>query len=276
MGKQLKKFYAVKKGLKPGIYKSWPECHAQVNKYKGAIYKSFITLKEAEEFMKAQDKEESSNTNIFNPTYAYIDGSFNKRTKVYGYGGFLMHNNNKYIIQGSGNDPNLSKMRNVSGEIISCQEVIKKAIELGVKDIDIFYDYSGIEKWATGKWKRNKPGTEKYFEYMQSIKSEINVYFKKVKGHSGNEGNDEADKLAKQAAGIQDNDDEIFYYDEQKDEENEKDSDNKNNISLSDIKHIKKNLLRKNEINKNENKSQILKKKLLNEKIKNIANEEKK
>ena len=35
------KFYAIKKGFKPGIYYSWPDCLAQITGYKGAICKLF-------------------------------------------------------------------------------------------------------------------------------------------------------------------------------------------------------------------------------------------
>ena len=145
MGKGAKKYYAVRKGLVPGIYNSWPECQAQVHKFKGAIFKSFEKYSEAEEFLKEPNKEKN---NFKNESYAYIDGSFNKKTKVYGYGGFLMHENTKYIIKGSGNEDYLVKMRNVAGEILACQETVKKAIQLGIKNLDIYYDYSGIEEWA--------------------------------------------------------------------------------------------------------------------------------
>ena len=202
MGKKIKKYYAVKNGRNPGIYNSWNECKEQVNKFKNAVFKSFMSLEEAEEFMNKLNNDEKSK----NSSYAYIDGSFNEMTKVYGYGGFIMHNEKKYIIKGSGNDKELAKMRNVAGEIIACQEAVKKAIELGIKNIDIFYDYSGIERWATGEWERKKKGIKEYYEYMQSIKSIIEVNFKKVEGHSGDSGNDEADKIAKEAAGIIDTD----------------------------------------------------------------------
>ena len=246
MGKEIKKYYAVRKGLKPGIYFSWADCNKQVHKYPGAIFKSFPSLEEAEEFIKIPDKNENSSSNVkLNSSYAYIDGSFNKFTKYYGYGGFIMHNNQKYIIQGKGNDKNLAEMRNVAGEILACQEAVKKAIELGIKSIDIFYDYAGIEMWATGDWNRKKKSIENYYEYMQSVKSKIDINFKKVKGHSGNEGNEIADKLAKEAAGIKDNNDELLFKMDENENEDRKIEEDKNLISPVEIKHIKKNIKRK-------------------------------
>ncbi|MBQ1472631.1 MAG: ribonuclease H family protein, partial [Lachnospiraceae bacterium] len=46
-----KKFYAIKAGVKPGIYTDWGEASAQVKGFKGAIYKGFETRAEAEAFM---------------------------------------------------------------------------------------------------------------------------------------------------------------------------------------------------------------------------------
>lgn len=41
------KFYVVWHGRKPGIYRTWDECAAQVNGFPGAKYKSFESEKEA-------------------------------------------------------------------------------------------------------------------------------------------------------------------------------------------------------------------------------------
>ncbi|NJN94894.1 MAG: ribonuclease H [Anaerolineales bacterium] len=41
------KFYVVWTGRKPGIYRTWDECAAQVNGFPGAKYKSFESEKEA-------------------------------------------------------------------------------------------------------------------------------------------------------------------------------------------------------------------------------------
>ncbi len=42
------KFYTVWKGKKPGVYLSWEECKKNIDGIKGAQYKSFSTLKEAQ------------------------------------------------------------------------------------------------------------------------------------------------------------------------------------------------------------------------------------
>ncbi|MCX2718389.1 ribonuclease H1 domain-containing protein [Lentiprolixibacter aurantiacus] len=43
------KYYVVWKGKRPGIYKSWTDCQAEIEGFKGAQYKGFPTLAEAEE-----------------------------------------------------------------------------------------------------------------------------------------------------------------------------------------------------------------------------------
>ncbi len=139
---------------------------------------------------------------VKNSDYAFVDGSYNNQTGVYGYGGFVVALGEKHVISGSGSEPEMASMHNVAGEVLGSMEAIKKAMELGVKELDIYYDYMGIEMWATGAWKRNKKGTIAYYDFIRSVEGKIKLNFIKVKGHSGILGNEEADKLAKKAAGI--------------------------------------------------------------------------
>ncbi|MDY2590311.1 MAG: ribonuclease H family protein [Agathobacter sp.] len=194
------KYYAVKKGKKPGVYRTWDECKAQTDGFSGAIFKSFKTQEEAEAFIgiKKEDTIEDKKPQV----YAFVDGSFNVKTGVYGYGGFLFDGQDKHILSGSGDDAEMATMRNVAGEILGSMAAVEKAIELGIKELSIYYDYMGIEMWATGAWKRNKEGTIAYHEYMNSVRDKIQINFIKVKGHSGVEGNEEADILAKKAVGV--------------------------------------------------------------------------
>lgn len=201
------KYYVVRNGRKPGIYNTWEECKAQTHGFPGAVFKSFPTLEEARIFLdgKRVPRKIADEPQMFisHDAYAFIDGSFNVKTGTYGYGGFLAYGPSRYYLTGSGNDPNMTAMRNVAGEIEGAMAAVLKAEELGLPSITILYDYAGIENWATGNWRTNKFGTADYYRFMNSPERKVKVTFRKVTAHTGVEGNEIADAMAKQAVGIQ-------------------------------------------------------------------------
>lgn len=225
-----KKYYAVAKGKTPGIYLTWNDCKAQVDGFSGAVYKSFLTLQEAELFIenvngvnvnKSFEQMELSNlekTDVKNDDLAfgtedavstkdylvaYVDGSYDHSQLRYAYGCVLVLPDEEITLNGSDDHEDYVSMRNVAGEIMGSQQAILWAIENGYRKITIYYDYEGIEKWANGIWKANKVGTQRYKAFVAEKRQEIEIAFQKVAAHTGVKYNEMADQLAKAALGIE-------------------------------------------------------------------------
>jgi viroplasmin and RNaseH domain-containing protein len=191
-----KKVYAVRNGKKTGVFNTWDECKEQVNGFKGAEYKSFKTLEEAKNYVYGSDLKKFEIDE--NTVEAYVDGSYEHSIKLYGSGVVILNGDEEITsFSVKGNDKDLVDMRNVAGEIEASKIAMNYCIENGIKNLILYFDYEGIEKWCIGAWKTNKVGTINYKKYYDSIKDNLNVKFVKVKAHSGNKYNDEADRLAK-------------------------------------------------------------------------------
>ena len=192
------KFYAVRKGKKTGIFSTWDECKEQVTGFKGAIYKSFKTIEEAEEFVKGNE-EKIENVEAVDGVYAYIDGSFDRVQGIYGSGVVIVDVDKKYEFKHAGNREDYAQLHNVAGELEAAKYVMWYAVDRKIKEITLFYDYKGIESWATGDWQANLPYTQDYVKFYNKVKSVVKVNFVKVKAHTGVELNEVVDKLAKDA-----------------------------------------------------------------------------
>ena len=195
-----KKYYAVKAGRKTGIFDTWDECKKQVHGFGGAAFKSFLNLDDAKAYLRGDDNDKSCGRE--GAATAYVDGSFNVKNGEFSYGAIIFDGEEETRLSRKFSDNELSAMRNVAGEIKGAEAAMEYCIQNGIDKLDLYYDYRGIECWCTGEWKTNKKGTADYKAYYDSIKSKLDVKFIKVKGHSGDKYNDQADALAKEALGL--------------------------------------------------------------------------
>lgn len=138
----------------------------------------------------------NSDESLPNESYqAYVDGSYINGSV--GYGAVILHQNQE-IKRFSGSVEHDVEQRQVVGELQATMQVLAWCEENNIMDIEIFYDYEGIQKWAAGEWRANTTATQRYQRIVQA--SPVSVAWKKVKSHSGVRWNDVVDELAKQGA----------------------------------------------------------------------------
>lgn len=129
---------------------------------------------------------------------AYVDGSYEHSVKRYAFGCvFILPDDTVYVENGSGGNPDTAKLRNVSGEMLGAMYAVRWAIKNGFSQIELRYDYEGIEKWVTGEWKSKTELTGKYAAAMRRWMESIRMRFTKVAAHTNVYYNELADRLAK-------------------------------------------------------------------------------
>jgi ribonuclease HI len=216
-------FYAVANGISIGIFSNWDECNQSVKGFKNAIYKKFTNKADAEEFIRVNSvtTEEPSipieNTVEFIPDYyVYTDGacSNNGRSNASaGIGIFFDTNDSRNLSQKIE-----GKQTNNTAElmaIIQTYHIIESDINSG-KKIGIVSDSeyaikcvsSYGEKCHLTGWKKEIPNKELVKTVYELYKDKPNIRFIHIRAHTDNTdlhsiGNDNADKLANQAIGLE-------------------------------------------------------------------------
>lgn len=133
----------------------------------------------------------------------YVDGSYNKDTKVYGYGMVIITDTD--ILHRNGCGVDTEGVWNIAGEVTGAVKAIEYALENGYDELTICHDYEGIQKWADGEWKAKKMISKDYVDVVRNARnSGLEISFRKIKAHSGDTYNEKADRLAKQAIIITD------------------------------------------------------------------------
>jgi viroplasmin and RNaseH domain-containing protein len=127
----------------------------------------------------------------------YVDGSFINGSV--GYGVVILKDNE--VIEelfGSIPDELASDTWQVAGEIFATEQAVKWCQRNSIEEVNIFYDYIGIEKWATGKWQTKQNITNDYAHFMRNCG--VRIHWHKVNSHTGVRWNERADELAKKGA----------------------------------------------------------------------------
>lgn len=215
MGAKKNKYYAVRIGKIPGIYQTWSQTEEQIKGFSGAKYKSFDTLQEAERFLNSKTEDifinnEDLNNEILkeiedlksDQVIAFVDGSYSSNAdgkEKYGFGAILVTNETEFSLFKAYVNSEYMNSRNIAGEIEAVKQSILWAIDNKKKEIVIYYDYEGIEKWATKDWKANNKLTKGYSKFYDEKSKLLKIGFSHVKAHSGITYNERVDELAKRS-----------------------------------------------------------------------------
>ncbi|WP_125713417.1 ribonuclease H family protein [Companilactobacillus kedongensis] len=219
----MQKYYAVRRGKKTGIYRTWAECKAQVDGFTGARYKSFPTETEAKEFMNGKDEfKKSAPKKVVKiedfEVVVYTDGGSRNHGNV--KGGHVRTDDKAawayHISVDSetfeGTDGEFGATNNRM-EIMALIESIKRLNKLSLNDckivfvLDSQYVLNAINKgWLNG-WKRRgfkkADGTapinvELWRELDKLLPIVTDKTFEWTKGHANNVGNNRVDALLNQ------------------------------------------------------------------------------
>ncbi|NXI66135.1 RNH1 Ribonuclease, partial [Anseranas semipalmata] len=275
-------FYAVRRGRRTGVYRTWAECQRQVNKFSSASFKKFATEKEAWAFVgagspgeqqqqqpqpgpadahspsaitqeDASQREEpevdilccnackrpyEQSTNEENTTkrakhdevhsaptvsedkFSYM-GDF---AVVYTDGCCSGNGRNRAragigVYWGPGHPLNISerlpgRQTNQRAEIHAACKAIEQAKSQNIKKLLIYTDSkftingitSWVDNWKTNGWRTSSGGSvinKEDFERLDNLSKGIEIQWMHVPGHAGFQGNEEADRLAREGASKQ-------------------------------------------------------------------------
>ncbi|MHA8110228.1 ribonuclease H family protein [Lactobacillaceae bacterium Melli_B4] len=207
------KYYAVKRGRKPGIYNSWAECKEQVSGFNGARFKGFTELAAAQAFIDGKEESTPTSDSVKPAKDAIV---------VYTDGGSRNHGNQKgkhvktndkaawaYLIMIPGEQP-ISDSEGELGATNNRMEIMAliKALQtllardLQVKPVHVISDSQYVlgainKHWLSG-WQRRgwKTSTgqplkneQLWHQVAELIKQFPNIQYQWTKGHADDEGN---------------------------------------------------------------------------------------
>jgi len=220
MGKP-KKYYAVARGRKPGIYSAWfgqGGAEEQVRGHAGALFKGFETLNEARQWLESPSAParreahregtvlaSAGSVPLPGQIIVYTDGGCEGNPGPGGYGAVILDAGGRRELAGGYQLTTNNRM-----ELMGCIAALGTLTAPAdvVLHSDSRYVVNGISKGWARKWRANgwmRTKTEAalncdLWARLLDLCDEHKVRFLWVHGHAGNEENERCDELATGAA----------------------------------------------------------------------------
>lgn len=196
------KYYAVRKGKEAGIFVTWAEAEMQVKGFPEAEFKSFSSKEQAEEYLSGVSKSISEIENLIaeDTLIAYVDGSFDSTQKIYGSGVVILNSKREILeeFSFSGNRKDYVSQNQIGGELEAALKAMQYSLDTGYSKLVIYFDFLGIKNWVDKSWRAESNAAKDYVLRFELYK-QIEIEFIKVAAHTGDEYNERADRLAKNA-----------------------------------------------------------------------------
>lgn len=223
------KYYAVRRGRNPGVYTDVNEYRAQVDGFEGYLARVFKNEQEAKDYVsgkitdteireaKSRDlrgiacplsKEHQNDWDLkwraAQTVAAYVDGSHNDETNKCGYGVVITTGDGREILlYGLSKEASKTGLRSHAAEISGCMAAMEWAKQKRVKKLILICDSSSVIELAMNGGRPENEFMRKFVNFYKDIirDGKIEIEFKKITGHVGNQYGDLSDALARYALG---------------------------------------------------------------------------
>ena len=212
-----KKFYAVKRGRKTGLYTVWAECAAQVKGFQGAVYKGFMTEEEARAWLGGVDaraEQPRAAAEMAEPSapdadyIIHTDGSCLRNPGgAGGWAAVIETAATGAVEEKSGGDPETTNNRMELTAALMALSAVPEGARVALYT-DSQYLKNAFTKFWLPAWK--KRGWKKadgepvlnqdLWVQLDAAFAARQVQFHWVKGHAGNPRNERCDALARAEA----------------------------------------------------------------------------
>ena len=212
-----KKFYAVKRGRKTGLYTVWAECAAQVKGFQGAVYKGFMTEEEARAWLGGADartEQPRAAAEMAAPSapdadyIIHTDGSCLRNPGgAGGWAAVIETTATGAVEEKSGGDPettnNRMELTAALMALTAVPEGARVALYTDSQYLKNAFTKFWLPAWKKRGWKKadGEPVlNQDLWVQLDAAFAARQVQFHWVKGHAGNPRNERCDALARAEA----------------------------------------------------------------------------